>query len=294
MKKIAMSIAAATMLLGGLTACGTNQANDNNGNMGAKNYRNTGYGYEAPAPLNGTYNGTYKARYRGQGPVTDMMTPDHRYRVGTNGYNNNRTYNNRVGVTGVDGNRNGVGMMGVDGNRNGVGMMGVDGYSNRVGMTGVDGYSNRAGVTGVDGYRDGMHTRSYDGMGTRSTGHHAGTMNYHRDYDGNTARHIADRVVKISGVKDARVIVHKNDVVVGVDADGGNLSHITKEVEHKVKGLAHGKKVHVVTDRDSVHRIRTMDDRLRTGTAFQEVGTTFTDMMRDIGSAAARPFERTR
>ncbi len=37
-----------------------------------------------------------------------------------------------------------------------------------------------------------------------------------------------------------------------------------------------------------------MDDRLRTGAAFEEVGATFTDMLQDLGRAAQRPFERSR
>ena len=67
-----------------------------------------------------------------------------------------------------------------------------------------------------------------------------------------------------------------------------------KNVQTQVKDLADGKQVHVVTDQDAVTRIRTLDDRLRGGTAFEEIGATFTEMVRDLGRAAGRPFERTR
>lgn len=58
--------------------------------------------------------------------------------------------------------------------------------------------------------------------------------------------------------------------------------------------MADEKNVHVVTDSDIVDRVRTIDDDLRTGTAFGEVQDTFTDMLEDIGQAIQRPFERSR
>ncbi|GAE25921.1 hypothetical protein JCM9140_1943 [Halalkalibacter wakoensis JCM 9140] len=46
-----------------------------------------------------------------------------------------------------------------------------------------------------------------------------GTVNYHKDYDGQTVQRISQRVDRVDGVDDARVIVHDNDVVVGITAD---------------------------------------------------------------------------
>ena len=116
-------------------------------------------------------------------------------------------------------------------------------------------------------------------------------MNYHKDYDSQTAQNIANHVVRINGVDDCRVIVHNDDVVVGVEANK-NADQVQQKVERTVQKLADGKNIHVVTDTDIVGRIRTMDDQLRTGTAFDEVTDTFTDMLGDLGNAVQRPFER--
>lgn len=291
MKKIAMSVAAVMMLVGGLTACGT--ANDGVG-MKSRNYQGqtvNPYGVNNYSSNYGTNPDTFtnaRSRYRGQGPVTDMLTPDGRYRGAT--YSNfNRSGSFTDNFNGMSGRRDGYGgnyhygmrNRGITGN-NYPGMVGQDG------ILGRDGYQFNGGVTGNYDGRSFYNARNNNNMQNHLNNQHR-AMNYHQDYDSQTAQKIANDVMQIKGVDDVRVIVNKNDVVVGVDTHQ-NVSHVQKEVEHKVKSLAKGKKVHVSTDRDVVDRIRTMDDRLRTGTPFQEVGNTFTDMVRDIGAAVTRPF----
>ncbi|WP_332631202.1 YhcN/YlaJ family sporulation lipoprotein [Halalkalibacter flavus] len=432
MKKIAMSVATATMLLGGLAGCGVdNQATD----MGAN--QQTGI-YAQDMRGRGAIDG----RHRGEGPITDMMTPD-RQRGGTVGQGTTRGADvghrgglfggqgtgqtdarggifggQRAGQTGTRGGLfggqgtgqtnargglfggQGTGMTGQSrthlnnfqtrgtGNDRGVGYTntGRDNFGTNTGLFGTHGAQGitgrqgtdargiglaglnrgtardgiraternagmgRAGLTG--GNRPGMvdedgilrgrarrgagaldatpgHRRQGQGAmnleardrgnvnhGTRTpnrfdatgrgdrTGVHHGqqraqgkhgtrAMNYHKDYDGQTVQRLAERCERIDGVEDARVIVHENDVVVGITTNG-DMDDVKRKVEKTVNGLAKDKDVRVVTDSDAVGRIRNMDDRLRTGTAFDEVTATFTDMLGDLGRAVQRPFERSR
>jgi hypothetical protein len=341
MKKIAMSVAAATMVLGGLGACGIdNQATD----MNANNYNRTGFDAQQ---MTRTDTG-----YRGQGPVTDMMTPDDRgttrTRTHLNNYNTGSNYGQRTGylpqgnnngttglgrtglfgsndtvteqgrnrsnqqrVTAQNRNSNNRGMFGTQ-QRAGIGHSGLTG-NNRPGMVDDDGLlrGNARNRAGMMNQRTGQGAMNLDGRssvnqgagpnvrtGRTNTGalgnqNRQNAMNYHEDYDSQTARRIASRIQNMNGVDDVRVIVHGNDIVVGIDSEN-NTNQVQQKVERKVKGLANGKDVHVVTDEDAVGRIRTMDDELRTGVTFEEVGATFNQMLGDLGRAVQRPFERSR
>ncbi|WP_227937835.1 YhcN/YlaJ family sporulation lipoprotein [Alkalihalobacillus deserti] len=363
MKKIAMSVAAATMLLGGLAGCGTdNQATD----MGANNYQT---GARAQDMRDG---GATTGRYQGEGPLTDMMTRDDRTTtgLGTDRSGQRGIGQGRTGQTGLDaGQGRAGGFFGLErdgtrthlnnyqtrGNRDGVhysntgrdtvgtnqGLFGTQGAQGIYGRQGTDAGTDRAGLTG--GNRPGMvdedgilrgrarggtgalgttqgHRRQGQGamnlegrrglmnqgteQGTTDQGNRTGvhqgqgrqaqdTVNYHKDYDGQTAQRMVERIEKVEGVEEARVIVHEDDVVIGITANE-DINNVKKEVEKTAKGLAKDKEVRVTTDNDVVGRIRTMDDQLRTGTAFDEIGATFTSMLNDLGRAVQRPFERSR
>ncbi|WP_227935360.1 YhcN/YlaJ family sporulation lipoprotein [Alkalihalobacillus deserti] len=133
--------------------------------------------------------------------------------------------------------------------------------------------------------------------GLRTTGQDRiqahGGVNYHKDYDEQTVQRIGDRIEEVDGVEEAYVIVHDDDVVIGITANA-HIKDVKKEVERRAKGLAEEKEVWVVTDQDVVSRIRTMDNQLRAGTAFEEIGATYTDMLGDLHQEAQRPFERSR
>lgn len=291
MKKIAMSIAAATMLVGGLAACGA----DNQQGMGANNYRQTGFESQ---DMSGAYT---QSRYRGQGPVTDMMTPDYRgggtygqldrqrTRTHLNNFQTNRTHRNRDGF-GANQRTPGMGRTGLTGN-NRPGMVDEDGLlrnrtrTNRQQFTG-----DRMGNGRITNQQTGIHRSN---RATRNQYTQQNNVNYHKDYDSQTAQHVANRVQRINGVEDCRVIVDDNHIVVGVETNQ-NTNQVQQQVEQAVQKMAENKQVRVVTDEDRVNRIRTMDDRLRTGTAFDEVAATFTDMVNDLGRAVQRPFERSR
>ncbi|WP_096201438.1 YhcN/YlaJ family sporulation lipoprotein [Bacillus sp. FJAT-45350] len=366
MRKFAITLTAASMIMGGLAGCGVdNQTRD----MGGAGHQNLGY---HTAEQGGAFTG---ARYTGEGPLTDMMTPDARHardrgrgfgqtgaagfgrdgamgargatgigadrgqlgvqdRIGPTGRTNrgganagvtsplmdgqaagyHARPNERMGIRGfgTDVNQRGAGTRGATGvgaNRPGMGNSGLVG--DRPGMVDDRGILREqrgergTGVLGGDRTRQGTNAltgnRGQKGAGTGAltgdrTQRGAGTMTarYHSDYDGQTVQRIQQRVEGIDNVRDGRVIIHDNTVVVGVETTGRENQAVEKEVRKQVQGMADGRDVHVVTDQDAVTRIRTMDDRLRGGAAFEEIGATFTEMLGDLGRAAQRPFERSR
>ncbi|WP_157796435.1 YhcN/YlaJ family sporulation lipoprotein [Bacillus sp. FJAT-45037] len=334
MKKIALTVAAATMILGSMTACGT----DNQARNMSNSYQQTGFESQ---DMSGAYT---SSRYGGQGPVTDMMTPDSRGgtygRLDQQAGQKTRTNYNNYQVRGEKGYQS-AGRDGYRANqmRPGMGRSGVTG-NDRPGMVDEDGLlrghdNTRYGTQNRQGAMDfrarrttdltknrsssyGMTERgantmergaqkslgtmergAYRGMGAAKrgaeqlTGQRTTTANYHKNYDGQTAQKLANRVDDIEGVDDCRVIVHENDVVVGVQADG-DYEQVQQRVEKYVQKHVKNKDVRVVTDKDAVGRIRTMDDQLRSGAAFDEVGSTFNTMVNDLGNAVTRPFERSR
>ncbi|MFA9558351.1 YhcN/YlaJ family sporulation lipoprotein [Evansella sp. AB-rgal1] len=128
----------------------------------------------------------------------------------------------------------------------------------------IGGYETRNGRTG------GVGQQQIDG--------------YYDSEDGQLATRIRDR---IGG--NTPVIVHRNDIIIATENNGD-----TDNLRNRVGGLAGERNVHVVTDRNHVRNVRDMDDRLRAGEAFEEIGATFTDMLNDLGNAVQRPFERSR
>ncbi|ARK29203.1 YhcN/YlaJ family sporulation lipoprotein [Halalkalibacter krulwichiae] len=199
----------------------------------------------------------------------------------------------RAGLTG--GNRSG--MVDEDGilrgrARGGTGALGTTPGHNRQGQGAMNLEGRDRGTAGQTGRYGTAEPGNRTGV-NRAQQRTDNQINYHKDYDGKTVRRMVDRIEDVEGVREARVIVHNDDVVIGITAND-DVNDVKKDVERKAKRLADGKNVRVVTDNDAVGRIRTMDNQLRAGTAFEEIGATFTDMLRDLGRAAGRPFERSR
>lgn len=294
--------------------------------------------------------GVTGARWTGEGPITDMFTPNNRAgRQGITGYGVEQRQGQgiRGGQLGV--NDRGAGLRGTDRTINqritgpnydmrGTGMGGAGftgrGMAGRTGMTGAgtavphgtldDAHTGmggaatrgaaiqgkagtrgagmhgqagtRQGATGITGgNREGMVDQRGVLRGQNRTMKGQTTANYHRGYDGQTVQEIERSVENMDGVRDCRVVMHDDEVVVAVEAkDKQNQAKLEEKVENNIENMVRGKNVHVVTDKDAMTRVRTMDDRLRGGAAFDEVGATFTEMVRDLGRAAGRPFERTR
>lgn len=111
--------------------------------------------------------------------------------------------------------------------------------------------------------------------------------------DGRLSRRISQRLTGMNDLRDPRVIVRGNNVVIGTETDG-DANRLQNNLRNDLSGLAGNRDIHVVTDRDRVRNIRDMDDRIRAGEPFEEFADTFNDMLQDIGRAARRPFEQSR
>ncbi|TSB45765.1 YhcN/YlaJ family sporulation lipoprotein [Alkalicoccobacillus porphyridii] len=250
------------------------------------------------------------ARMNSEGPVTDMMTPD-------NGYAGMRGNNYGTGFYGAGSQGAGNDFRGTRGygytNNQGLKMDGTSvkrsSYRNTQhgkglarGITG----DNRVGMIDDNGmiYDGATHmetgqnkklprdsrfgVESRDGM--RNQGHDS-EMNYDDNYDGETVENIRTHVAEIDGVKDSRVMVYDDQVVVAVMQDDNHHGDLEQDIKDGIKNLTNGKDVRVLTDDEAFNRVQETDDRLRNGEAFDNVRDTVNDMMKDLGDAAQRPFE---
>ena len=310
MKKIAVTLSAATLLMSALVGCGANQQARG---LGTENQR--GFG------IHTTQNQDDATGHRvGEGPITDMFTRDDRA-GGQTGFG-------RTGGqpgTGVAGQR---GMMGQNAGQRG--MTGPNagtpdgtisrlhgrvtgnqfqgfGASNRgVGM--MNGQRQQSGFIGdarqgITRGQSGMirSTRDADlgqrntmtGQGNTVRGQRDNTKENHsypEGYDYQTVNRFNKHLGTLPNGRDSRVLVHDDTIIVGMQADRDQADQIRNDL----RGMAGDRDVIVVTEREQIDRVRSLDDRLRGGEALDEVGATFTEMVRDFGRALGRPFERTR
>lgn len=242
------------MLISGLTGCGGNDNNQANMYRGSKAQMN----YDE---------GGYSANnpYYGTGVGGKEYYQDNRFSEKNGRMNNARSNYNHDRKTEM--------VRGMTGNH-------------RSGMVDENGILNRK----TDHIQRGMNFKD-------STMHKKGTkqsMNYHQDYDGKHVQSLTRDIEKMNGVKNARVMMHKNEVVIGYEEDGKQNDMDNKIHQHVMKSAGEGKHVMVTADKKMYSSMKKMDDRLRSGTAFKEIEHTFTDMMKDLGSAAKRPFEKSR
>ncbi|MDQ0252723.1 hypothetical protein J2S74_000095 [Evansella vedderi] len=245
MKKYAVSISIATLLLAGVTGCGNNDPAD----VGANNFR-------GPETEQGAVGQT---RPFG-GAVIDQSRET---RTGM-------FYGQRADQTGQGGN-GALSGQGIDQNgRGGNGAFGTQGLG-----------------------------RSGQGQSGRNLGNRTGNnqdqsrMNYHADYDGQTVQRLVDRIESIDGVEEARALIHGDDVIVAVTTEENNVD-IRDEIERTASGLANGNNVIVVTDKETIRRIRSMDNQLRGGTPFDQIGTGFSEIMNDLNRETRNATDRNR
>lgn len=262
MKKAALTFMCASVLIGGLTGCGQNQGS--NANMYRGSDAQMGYdegGYTANYPYHG--NGAGGKEYYQDNRFSSKNGRMNNARAN---YEHNHKANHFRGMTG----------------------------DHRSGMVDENGILNRKSEQGQRGMN--FKKSSMNKKGGRNNSHATenGQAHYHRDYDGKHVQSLRSEIEEMDGVKGARVMMNGNDVVVGYEADGKN-----KDLDHKIKNhlsesAGNGKNVIVTSEHKMYSNMQKMDDRLRSGAAFQEVENTFSDMMKDLGNAAKRPFEKSR
>lgn len=112
---------------------------------------------------------------------------------------------------------------------------------------------------------------------------------YPDGYDATSVRDYTSRLADVENVRDSRVIVNGNRVLVGVDADRRNSQRIEQDIRQRFRGMNGDREIIVVTERDRYDQIRTADDRLRAGEPFEEVGESINEMFQDFGRAIQSP-----
>ncbi|WP_158282131.1 YhcN/YlaJ family sporulation lipoprotein [Salipaludibacillus keqinensis] len=271
MKKIALGLSVVTILLSGV-ACGDMEPNNTEGQGYSYQQRDqTGYGNDR---IDGTGMGSSNYGQRGM-----MGRETERY-----------------------GNRNQAGRDRMTGYQTGQGRprgftRGITG-NDRQGMVDENGLLNgRLRASNRNQTDNNLNRGMGDGMfrGTSNTGNKQGSnvTGYYDSKDGQTARKLENRIENIDGVRDCDVLINGDDVVIGIDASG-NEDRVERKVRSLASKLDDNKQVHIVTDQSGMDRINGMENQLRDGAPFEEVGATFNEMLDDLGDALQRPFERSR
>lgn len=316
MKKIAITLSMATILMGGLIGCGNNQE-QGVGGLGGGDQRGFGYHRTDQRTDDMTEDRA------GEGPITDMFTRDDRPQtrgLGRNGRHPATGLAGERGLTGQNGNltrqngtrgMNGAGYSGQgagynSASRNPEGINGTTRGANYRTRNRTDG---EAGIVGDrPGYvddrgilrrRNSTAERELGGLGQTSRRNMGQDDNerefaYPNNYDSQTVNRINNRIADVDDVRDSRVIIHGNRIIIGVDTNKQDAQRIERNIRKNVSNMGEDREVIVVTERDQFNQVRTLDDRLRGGEAIEEIGATIEDMFQDFGRAIQRPFERSR
>lgn len=223
---------------------------------------------------------------QGTDPAGIGMQGETGYTGGTRGMNGG------VGF-GADARRGG--MRGTATGEHGRGIVGnKDGYVDNRGILRGEGTTGRTGIGGLGqtGRTNNMGQGAQPGIG--HTGQGTQSFSYPQGYDTQSVNRIANRVEDVENVRDCRVVVNEDKVIVGAEVEGQNRQEIEQEIRQTVQNMVGNKEVVVVTERQQFDQVRNMDNGLRNGGALEEFGATFNDMFQDFGRAMQRPFERSR
>ncbi|MEH7379806.1 YhcN/YlaJ family sporulation lipoprotein [Bacillus sp. JJ1533] len=293
MRKILYSVSTAALLLGGLTACNTDQGASPNRDYN-DNARPIGY-YSNENNRDRNGNGTRD----NDGPLTEIMD--------RNGNNFNR--NDRTGVMNNRNDRNRTGIMNNrnDRNNNNNGMFNNDKTSkNRPGIMNYRDEQRRNGIMNnrdgrtINPFNDGNpNTIGYNTHGYADRNYHSHlndnnhkvqTYGYYND-NGKLVRKISERANKVKNVDDARVIVTDDNVLVAVDTnDNNNRNNVQNAVKKAVAPLAGNRNINVVTDEGTFTRVRDIDNDIRNGNRRESIDADIKDLFNNIGNTIKAPF----
>ncbi len=268
LRKILYTFSTAALLLGGLTACNTDQGaspNRDNDNVQPFGYYSNENNGERGRDGNGE-------RVRdNDGPLTEIMD--------LNG-NGDRNRNNRVGTMNNRNDKN-------NGNRakdNRSGIMNRN-DQNRRNNPFNDGNPNTMNNKNGHGYADqNYHSHLND------NNHKVQSYGYYND-NGNLVRKISERASKVKNVEDARVIVTDDNVLIAIDTnDNDNRNNVQNDVKKEVKPLVGKRNVNVVTDEGTFTRVRDIDNDIRNGNRRETIDADIKDLFDNIGDTIRAPF----
>jgi len=248
MKKFALTAATLAVIAGGMTGCG--DANNDNDMGGTSPTRYTIDGTETYGNQNVT-----SRNYRGEGPVTDMLTVDDRNQT----RHKNDSSHRRIGEAGQYNNQRQVG--------NGSGVINHDAYSVGPG-NGVNNGREMGGTMNKDRTSRDIHESQQ-------------IQNQVEGLDG-----VEDARVIVSG-DDVLIGIE----TVGTENAEKLENRIEKQVKNMLESDNKGKNVYVTTDKEHIGNIAQVDNDIRNGVGLDEVGDTISAMIEDLSDAAQQPFQ---
>lgn len=245
MKKAALTAVTLAMIAGGMTGCG--DATDNNDMGGASPTRYTIDGTETYGNQNVT-----SRNYRGEGPVTDMLTVDDRRQK----RHMNNSSHRRIGEAGqYSSNQHQIG--------NGSGVINDEAFSGSQ-------------------MRDGREIGNLTTRDRSSDIHRAQQIQDQVEgLDG-----VDDARVIVNG-DDVLIGID----TVGTENKERLEKRIEKQVKNMLNSDNEVKNVYVTTDKEHLGNMERINNDLQNGMGLDEVGDTISDMIQDISNAAQRPFQ---
>lgn len=107
------------------------------------------------------------------------------------------------------------------------------------------------------------------------------------------AQRIESRCQTLQGVRDAEVVIHHDDIIIGVQPEQGqNIDKLEAQIKKAVQDQANGKEVHVITDRNHFNRLGEINRGIRDGQPIENFARDLGEMIQDVGRAVTEPFRR--
>ncbi|MEF2968840.1 YhcN/YlaJ family sporulation lipoprotein [Paenibacillus sp. M1] len=103
---------------------------------------------------------------------------------------------------------------------------------------------------------------------------------------------ISDKVTKTNGVQKATVIVHNNDIVVGLDTKGSNPTIVEENVRHQIKVNYPQYAVHVTSDQKLHAKIKKLNTKMNGAKPVKTLTKDIKTVIADIGKTVRAPFKK--
>jgi YhcN/YlaJ family sporulation lipoprotein len=104
------------------------------------------------------------------------------------------------------------------------------------------------------------------------------------------AGQLENRAERVSGVKEATVVVHNKEAIVGLDIDNiGKKAIIEKQVYAALKGQYPAYNIHITSDGNMHQKLKSMNKNVTNGHPIKTLANDVAIMIRDISNAATAP-----
>ncbi|MDQ0224732.1 spore cortex protein [Metabacillus niabensis] len=132
-----------------------------------------------------------------------------------------------------------------------------------------------------------------DNRYSRSDANYHGHLNdedYYNRGDRQLSDKVSNAVEKMDNVENANVLVTDDNIIVAVDTNDNNNRAMKDEITKKVKNMAKGRNIQVVTDEATITRVRNISNNMNNGGDRKTIDADITELMNDIGDTIRRPF----